>query len=664
MAAQLSKFSIVSLTLLSVILSFAALLLFAGISLNYSLNKSSDATKDYAIAELMFALDNVAHQHAIERGLTAGFLGKPSESAKAKVDAQRIKSETSVAKLKSLITDENKTELNLKKLFTPLFSHFDSKDSIHRQVDIKIDKNVFAFYIKLNRLSLDAINILRTFVNSSQQQAGLGLASNYAWFKERAGQARGKINGVLARNSLSESARKDIELYVSEMTALSDTLKSSISGDRLATFEALISNDNARRISAVHAFVLDQDIEFDATNSPVNPSDWFSVATEQITAVKQLVDSQWRDNLIIAEKEKSSANFETIVKLVFTLVVLIGLGSISYYLVSTLRSELENLRNNLNSIIKRKDLTVDCTLDSSDELGHISKDIEASIDVLRKCIQQISSTIGDNTNLNQEFTAAKATVIDDASGTQLMVNNIVVAVDEMSQTSQEIARAASETKETSEQLNDKIKQSDSLTVQNKSAISSLASNMTDITEKASSTNDQVAEINNILISINAISEQTNLLALNAAIEAARAGEHGRGFAVVADEVRNLASNSQKATEQIASLLQNLQQASGEVVDAVNSGKQSIELAMNACDGVKEVSEELMSLANAVDLNSAQFASASEQQTHTAANISNEAKMVLGAATRELGAINTMNDLFARIENNGQILHASVSEYKV
>lgn len=664
MAAHLSKFSIVSLTLLSVILSLTALLTFSGLSIQNSIHKSSDAKKDYAIVEMMFALDNIAHQHAVERGLTAGFLGKPSEQAKAKVDAQREKADIAVRNLNKILDAKNHTGLNLSQKLASLLSHLQNKSAIRKQVDVKNGSNAFSYYSKLNRLSLDAISSLRAGIHSSSQQVGVGIAINYAWFKERAGQARGKINGVLARNSLSESARKDIELYVNEMNSISSLLKGSLSTQQTQSFDTLITNTNAQNISRVHSFVLDNDIDFDAANSPVSPADWFGVATSQIAGVKKLVDAQWQHNLTLAENEKSSSSFWMMIKVVLTLLVFVLLASISFYLVKTLRSELETLKDSLSNIIRHKDLRADCTLQSNDELGYISKDIEASIDVLRKCIEHISMSISNSDALNHEFNVAKSMVIDDANGTQIMVNNIVVAVDEMSQTSQEIARAASETRETSQLLNEKIKQSDTLSLQNKNAIDSLAGTMSDITEKASSTNEKVAEINNILVSINAISEQTNLLALNAAIEAARAGEHGRGFAVVADEVRNLASNSQKATEQIASLLQSLQQASGEVVQAVNTGAQSIESATNACEGVKLVSEELMNLANAVDLNAAQFASASEQQTHTAANISNEAKMVLEAATRELGAIERMNELFAQIESNGKSLHASVSQYKV
>ena len=321
-------------------------------------------------------------------------------------------------------------------------------------------------------------------------------------------------------------------------------------------------------------------------------------------------------------------------QIIVTAIVVIICTLLFNLLCSILFRPLNNVSQALAQIANGSgDLTQRIHVENKDEVGELANNFNTFVESLQQLIQHIRQQSQQLTEGSEQSTNRANNSVKELNLQQQEITMVATAVTEMASATREIASHAEQTAEAAQNSSSSTQKGHSLVVETKASINNLANEVNEASTVISELQQHSQEINTVLATIQGIAEQTNLLALNAAIEAARAGEQGRGFAVVADEVRVLSQRTHTSTEEIKSTIDILQQTTSRAVNLMQSSSELANSSVEDADRATLALEEISSLVTLISDMATQIATAAEEQTH-----------VTGEITQNITSIKDVTDL--------------------
>ncbi|GAK20759.1 LOW QUALITY PROTEIN: methyl-accepting chemotaxis protein I [Vibrio sp. JCM 19052] len=388
----------------------------------------------------------------------------------------------------------------------------------------------------------------------------------------------------------------------------------------------------------------------------------FGAVRDQLNVVKDAIEA--KQNTLKTDIAAAAFRAEVILEAGIAIVILAALGMV-VLLLKTVVKPINDIKEAMVQIASGEgDLSQRISINLKMKLVNWAGGFNQFVTKIQATVSQV---VESSNTLRQEMNnlnALTATIADSTVGQQRDSEAVAAAVHEMQVTSRNVSDSATEAALASQTANEELSNTNVILEQTVAAIRDLAGEIESASQVINTLDNDVSNIASVLDVIRGIAEQTNLLALNAAIEAARAGEQGRGFAVVADEVRSLASRTQKSTGEIQTMIEKLQAGAAQAVEVMQGSKTSSEDTIQSAGlATGSLAEILNAIARMNEMNT-HIATAAGQQSSVSDEVNSNVQGIADSSTSIVDVVSQAQQSLSMLSEQTQQLDKQVSQFRV
>jgi methyl-accepting chemotaxis protein len=539
--------------------------------------------------ELSVNISSLVHETQKERGATAGFLASKGTKFSSTLQEQKSLTNAKHQELKRTMQDINLGDLpkNFIADLQNALRTFDDIGNIRSKVQSFTisKKDAIAYYTRTNGLFLDSIAVLASESTQVSIAKELNSYVSFLYSKERAGIERAVGAGIFASGKASTADRIKFNSLISEQKSFLKSFEVLATKKAKESLENILVGSAIDEVARMRSMVLGSE---PISSFNIEGAYWFRTITSKINLLKKVEDklsSDLIEHIVKIDEEESSALMWMII--INTMVV--GIAALIGYIIFRYILNALIQMNQVSNELASGNLTNKLNIDSSDEIGQTASEMNNFINKVQETIRNAKKGSDENVAISHELSTTAMSVGKNVEKSVVIVNEATSQATVIRDTIINAIADAQESKEDIIKANEALGNAKDDIVALTSKVKEGVEIEIELSDRMVQVSQDAEEVKQVLEVISDIADQTNLLALNAAIEAARAGEHGRGFAVVADEVRKLAERTQKSLTEINATINIIVQSISDLsTNMVSSAKEMEGLSVTA----EEVEEKI------------------------------------------------------------------------